>query len=311
MIPLAQIADNPFRAGFPPDEAEVVHAAYLVRDHGMAFPLVVRSGGGGYELGAGQRWLAACRLLGVATVPAMVADLDDAAMATLAYEEAAQSGTLTQGHSGLILRGASDPRVSSRLARLREGGEEFRVQVDPEAARNLPVPRQAFLQPATASDPAALPVILDEDQPDPPPPPRGIYDALLGLRCRVLPANWFQTVGEAGRRWVLESMASGGQIEVLACPVPAPTLVAAVEGLRQHLLARHPGSTLSPERLEEPGGFSRVLLDLQEASGGARHRHVLLWKEGCAVTLKLSNAARFFLYDLTPFEAFVEGTQLL
>ena len=57
MVPLEDVQDNPFQIGYPPDEPEVVKAAYQIRDQGMTFPLIVRRWGPAYQLGSGQRWL--------------------------------------------------------------------------------------------------------------------------------------------------------------------------------------------------------------------------------------------------------------
>ena len=315
MLPMESIGDNPFQIGYPLDEQEVVKAAYQIRDRGMTFPLIVRPWGASYQVAAGQRWLAACRLVGARTVPSLIHPLSDEDMASLAFEEASLRGIITPGHGKVLIGTVGNAWISNLLDRLREGAEGYRVDVDPEAARNLPVP-QIFLQQAAGPSPAAAPaapgeqiLLVHSDAPAPPPLERGLYDTLLGFRCRHVPQGWFQTVSDVGKRWVLESASSGGRLEI---SVPFPTTAsadAAAEAFGQQLLARHPGTRLEKAGAREKGGLHCVETDLSDAD--LRHRFVLLWKGGRSVVLHLWNTPRFFLYDMKALSETVEATVLI
>jgi ParB family chromosome partitioning protein len=77
-IPVSAIARNPRqpRGGFPEDTLEAL--ARSIREVGVLQPVVVRRRDGGYELVAGERRLRAAKLAGLATIPAIVREGDDA-----------------------------------------------------------------------------------------------------------------------------------------------------------------------------------------------------------------------------------------
>lgn len=314
MLPLSALADNPFQIGYPPSEEEVARSAYLVRDHGLTFPLLVRPRGKAFQLATGRRWLAACRMLGAQRVPALVRDLDDRDMAALAFEEAGQAGTLTPGHAAVLQDAAADAWVRGIFERLRKGEADYRVEADPEAARNLPLPQRIVLQAPAPDAPAPAPAAAPAAKPAekaPPAQPRGIHDTLLGLRCRVVPGMWFQTVSEAGKRWVLESMASAGQIEISSSGVQASTPEAAAEAFLAVLAVRHPGLKPVPGEASLKGGMHRMPFDVVDADEGVHHRYGLLWQGGRSALIHLSNTARFFLYDVKAYDDMVEAAELI
>lgn len=316
MLPLAALGDNPFQIGFPPDEAEVARAAYLVRDHGLAIPLVARARGKVWQLGTGRTWLAACRLLGAARVPVLLKDLSDAEMAALAFEEAVQAGQIGPAHAGALQAAVRDPWVADVLGKLRRGEAGYRVEADPEAARNLPI-----LQRFVAVQASAEPSLVPQDRPAPAPAgpvaapvpaaPRGIHDTLLGVRLRHVPPMWFQTVSEPGKRWVLESMNSAGQIEVAAPPFGAASFEEAMVELRLLLAPRMEGADLPEGRVGVRGTARFIEIDMAPEGQDLHQRVVLLWREGRGVLLQLTNNRRFFLYDVKAFEGTVEAAELL
>ncbi len=75
-IPLDAIDPNPEqpRRAFDPEQLE--RLAQSIRVHGVLQPVVVRRAGDRYELVVGERRWRASRTAGVATIPAVVADLD-------------------------------------------------------------------------------------------------------------------------------------------------------------------------------------------------------------------------------------------
>ncbi len=319
MLPMEEIQDNPFQLGYPPGESEVVRAAYQVRDQGMTFPLVVRPWGAGHQIASGQLWLAACRLLGVRKVPVLIRALSDEDMASLAFEEASLRGIITPGHGAVLLGTVGNAWISNLLDRLRSRADGYQVEVDPEAARNLPVPQPTFLQQAPAAAQSLSDEVLASLGPDPlllvapdrsaTPMERGIYDTLMGFRCRHTPLSWFQTVMDVGKRWVLESASSGGQLEILSPLGRTGAAAEAVAAFRAFLLERHPSGRLEEAPPQERSGLHRFVFEMEE--GDLRHQFILLWKAGRSVMLHLSNTPRFFLYDVKGMLEIVESAEIL
>ena len=77
-IPVSAIAPNPRqpRGDFP--EESLAALARSIREVGVLQPVVVRARDGGYELVAGERRVRAARLAGLATIPAIIREGDDA-----------------------------------------------------------------------------------------------------------------------------------------------------------------------------------------------------------------------------------------
>lgn len=86
-VPLELLHSNPFqpRREFLPEELEEL--ASSIRSHGILQPIVARPASGGFEIVAGERRVRACRILGFATIPAVVKDLEDGEVALLALVE--------------------------------------------------------------------------------------------------------------------------------------------------------------------------------------------------------------------------------
>jgi ParB family chromosome partitioning protein len=77
-IPVGAIAPNPRqpRTGFPEETLQAL--ARSIEEVGVLQPVVVRRINGGYELVAGERRLRAARMAGLATIPAVIRESDDA-----------------------------------------------------------------------------------------------------------------------------------------------------------------------------------------------------------------------------------------
>jgi ParB family chromosome partitioning protein len=77
-IPVGAIAPNPRqpRSGFNEETLEAL--AHSIEEVGVLQPVVVRRTNGGYELVAGERRLRAARMAGLATIPAVIRESDDA-----------------------------------------------------------------------------------------------------------------------------------------------------------------------------------------------------------------------------------------
>jgi len=94
-IPIKKIRPNPFqpRKDFEPDKlAELMQS---IKTYGLLQPVIVRMVQDGYELVAGERRLRACRQLGWTEIPAVVKELSENAMATVALIENLQRENLS------------------------------------------------------------------------------------------------------------------------------------------------------------------------------------------------------------------------
>lgn len=109
-VPLSQITSNPFqpRKTFRPGDLKELEES--IRSSGLLQPITVRPAGAGrtgYELIAGERRLRAAGSLGWKTIPAVVKDLTDQELLTLALIENLQRSDLNpieeaEGYSQLI-----------------------------------------------------------------------------------------------------------------------------------------------------------------------------------------------------------------
>jgi ParB family chromosome partitioning protein len=87
-IPIESIDGNPFQPRTHFDDQSLEELAASIRKLGIVQPLTVReSGGGRYQLIAGERRLRAARLAGLTRVPAYIRTADDQAMLELALVE--------------------------------------------------------------------------------------------------------------------------------------------------------------------------------------------------------------------------------
>jgi ParB family chromosome partitioning protein len=77
-VPVNAIAPNPKQPRTRFDDEAIASLATSIREVGILQPIVVRKAPSGYELIAGERRLRAARRAGLATVPVVVRDTDDA-----------------------------------------------------------------------------------------------------------------------------------------------------------------------------------------------------------------------------------------
>jgi ParB family chromosome partitioning protein len=145
-VALTDVRPNPYqpRTQFDPTALEELKAS--IREHGVLQPIVVRRGGGGFEIVAGERRVRACRALGLERIPAVVREVDDAGMQTLALVENLQredlnpiekakgirammtAQSLTQ--EAVAARVGKDRATLANLLRLLELPEDVRVWVE-------------------------------------------------------------------------------------------------------------------------------------------------------------------------------------
>ena len=86
-IDVEAVASNPFQPRRQFNDASLAALAASLKSTGLVQPVVVRRIEGGYELIAGERRLRAARLAGLATLPAIVKQIDAPAQAQMALVE--------------------------------------------------------------------------------------------------------------------------------------------------------------------------------------------------------------------------------
>jgi ParB family chromosome partitioning protein len=94
-LPMASVKPNPYQPRSRMDEGPLEELVASMQASGLLQPVVVRPRDGGYELIAGERrWRAATRL-GWSKIPAVVKDVDDQTLLTLALIENLQRDDLS------------------------------------------------------------------------------------------------------------------------------------------------------------------------------------------------------------------------
>jgi ParB family chromosome partitioning protein len=94
-LPVASVRPNPFQPRTRIDEAELTDLANSMQASGLLQPVIVRPRDGGYELIAGERRWRAAERLGWRKIPAMVKEVDDRTLLTLALIENLQRDDLS------------------------------------------------------------------------------------------------------------------------------------------------------------------------------------------------------------------------
>src|SRR5690242_7803477 len=94
-LPMMSLKPNPYQPRTTMDETQLDELVASMQASGLLQPVVVRPKGNGYELIAGERrWRAAGRL-GWAKIPAVIKDVDDQTLLTLALIENLQRDNLS------------------------------------------------------------------------------------------------------------------------------------------------------------------------------------------------------------------------
>ena len=94
-LPMTSVRPNPFQPRTRIDEAELTDLANSMQASGLLQPVIVRPRIGGYELIAGERRWRAAERLGWPRIPAVVRDVDDRTLLTLALVENLQRDDLS------------------------------------------------------------------------------------------------------------------------------------------------------------------------------------------------------------------------
>src|SRR6476661_131866 len=94
-LPVGSVQPNPFQPRTKMNEAELVELTASIEASGLLQPVIVRPRNGKYELIAGERRWRAVQSLGWPKIPAVVRDVDDQTLLTLALIENLQRDDLS------------------------------------------------------------------------------------------------------------------------------------------------------------------------------------------------------------------------
>jgi ParB family transcriptional regulator, chromosome partitioning protein len=94
-LPTSSIRPNPYQPRTQMDEGPLEELVASIQASGLLQPIIVRPRSGGYELIAGERRWRAATQLGWARIPAVVKDVDDRTLLTLALIENLQRDNLS------------------------------------------------------------------------------------------------------------------------------------------------------------------------------------------------------------------------
>jgi len=148
-LPLASITANPHQPRRQFDETSLAELASSLKSTGMIQPVIVRpngNGDGAYQLIAGERRWRAAKLAELATVPAIVREVDGATQAQMALVENIQREDLNPIDRATAYRallqhlGLTQAELAGRLGEDRSTVTNFLRLLD------LPEPVQAFVR---------------------------------------------------------------------------------------------------------------------------------------------------------------------
>ena len=151
-IPVTSIRANPFQPRREFDQGALDDLASSIEASGLLQPIVVRPHRGGYELIAGERRWRAVQKLGWEKVPAVIKDVDDQALLTLALIENLQRDDLSaideaRGYQRLIDEFKLPHAEVARLV-----GRNRSTVANSIRLLQLPADVQAMLQDRTLSE---------------------------------------------------------------------------------------------------------------------------------------------------------------
>jgi ParB family chromosome partitioning protein len=93
-LPVARIRPNPYQPRREFDDAELAELQASLKSSGLLQPITVRRSSDGFELISGERRLRAATRLGWTDIPAIIRDVDDRTLLTLALVENLQRADL-------------------------------------------------------------------------------------------------------------------------------------------------------------------------------------------------------------------------
>jgi ParB family chromosome partitioning protein len=143
-LPVRDIRPNPFQPRRAFDDAALSELQASIAEHGVLQPIVVRRAPGGYEVVAGERRLRAATALGLAQIPAVLREVDDAGMQTLALVENVQREDLNAIEKAralkamMAMQGLTQDAVAARVGKDRATvANLLRLLELPEEVRGL------------------------------------------------------------------------------------------------------------------------------------------------------------------------------
>ena len=144
-LPLGIVNTNPYQPRRIFEREALEELAVSIQTYGVLQPISVRHiNGAGYELVAGERRLRACKLAGMATIPAIVVDITDHDSAVLAMIENLQRQDLhffeeAQGLANLMMDyGFTQEALASRIGKNQSTiANKLRVLRLPRAVQRL------------------------------------------------------------------------------------------------------------------------------------------------------------------------------
>lgn len=107
-LPVARIRPNPYQPRREFDEAELAELQASLKVSGLLQPITVRPAANGFELVSGERRLRAATRLGWSEIPAIVREMDDRTLLTLALVENLQRADLNAVEEARGYRRLSD-----------------------------------------------------------------------------------------------------------------------------------------------------------------------------------------------------------
>lgn len=145
-LPLADIYPNPYQPRRTFEDAEIRGLAQSIQAYGLIQPVVVRKALTGYQLIAGERRYRACKLIGRNTIPAIVQDMNDEAVAAVSLIENLQRKELNYfeeayAYATLIHRfGMTQEEIALRVGKSQSAiANKLRLLKLPTEIRDLAV----------------------------------------------------------------------------------------------------------------------------------------------------------------------------
>jgi ParB family transcriptional regulator, chromosome partitioning protein len=163
-LPINTVVPNPYQPRTQVDEAALIELTSSIEASGLLQPVVVRPKNGKYELIAGERRWRAVQRLGWTKIPAVVRDVDDPTLLTLALIENLQRDGLTSidEAAGYHRLGEEFKLPQSEIARLV--GRNRSTVANLLRLLKLPEPIQALVQERKLSEGHARALLSVSDE---------------------------------------------------------------------------------------------------------------------------------------------------
>lgn len=198
-LPLRSVKPNPFQPRTQFDEAAHGDLVSSIDASGLLQPVVVRPKDGGFELIAGERRLRAVQQLGWKTIPAVVKEVDDRTLLTLALIENLQRHDLSAIDEALGYQRLIDDFGIAHAEVARLVGKSRSTVANLLRLLKLPEPVRAMLHDRRLSEGHARALLALEDD-----------AAIVEMARRVVSEGWSVRDTEAAVRGDREDATGGG-----------------------------------------------------------------------------------------------------